>query len=62
MEASHNYVYPEKESLEMLQLWNQMKIQSICTTTDIYYQELGADPLVGVDNIYHCLQEHSSDI
>lgn len=46
----------------MLQLWNLMKIQSICTVTEIHCQGPGAGLLVGVENVYHCLQEHSSDI
>lgn len=38
--GSHHYVYPEKASLEMLQLWNLMKIQSIRTVTDIHAETL----------------------
>lgn len=60
--GSHHGVYPEKPSREMLQLWNLMKTQSICTVTDIHCQSPGAGPLVGMENVYHCLQEHSSDI
>lgn len=60
--SSHYYDFPEKTPHEMLQLWSLMKNQSICTVTDIHSQGPAAGPLVGVENVHHCLQEHSSGI